>query len=98
MLIKTEFTFREPTEESIKRALAVFAAWEAPPGFEIQAFYNYSDGTGGFSVAEVADADAAARAIVPFMPWADFTMSAIVPIEAGKEIADEAIAFRDSIS
>ena len=98
MLIKTEFKFRDPSEEGARRALAVFAAWQPPEGLAIQGFYSYGDGSGGFTIAEVADAAAALRGVTAFTPWLDFEIVPIVPIEEGTAIAAEGVAFRDGVS
>jgi hypothetical protein len=56
MLIKTEFTIRNATEESLPRQLEAFAAWQPPEGMETQGSFFYADGSGGFSISEVPDA------------------------------------------
>jgi Domain of unknown function (DUF3303) len=98
MLIKTEFTIRNPSEESLPRQLAVFAAWQPPEGMEIQGFYTYADGSGGFTIAEVPDAATAARALAAFSPWLDFELVPMLPVEEGVAIFHEGIAFRAGVS
>lgn len=98
MLFKTEFQFRDPSEEGTKQLLAVFAAWKPPAGMDIKGFYSYSDGSGGFNIAEVPDAATMLRAVSPFTPWLDFNTVPIVSVEEGTAIGAEAIAFRDGVS
>ena len=98
MLFKTEFRFRDQSEEGLQRMLAVFAAWQPPDGMEIQGFYNYSDGSGGVMISEVPDAATGLRAVSAFTPWIDFEIIPIVPVEEGAAIAGEGIAFRAGVS
>lgn len=98
MLIKTEFKIRDTSEEGARRSLAVLAAWQPPEGMTIQAFYSYSDGTGGFTITEVPDAAVVLRAVSAFTPWLEFTSAPILPIEEATAINMESIAFRDAVS
>ena len=98
MLFKTEFRFRDPSEENSRRALAVFAAWQPPDEMDVQGFYSYGDGSGGFTIADVPDAATGLRAVAPFTPWLVFEITPILPIEEGTAIGVEAMAFRDGVS
>ena len=98
MLFRSEFHFRDAGEESAERALAVFAAWSPPDGLDIQGFYNYVDGSGGFAIAEADSAATLLRGVAPFTPWLEFDVTAIVPVEEGTAIGAEAIAFRQGVS
>ena len=86
------------TEQDAKRALAVFGAWAPPDGIDIKGFYQYSDGSGGFTISEADDAAALARGVAAFTPWVDFTISPIVSVEEATAISQEAIEFRASVS
>jgi hypothetical protein len=61
-------------------------------------FFGFGDGTGGVAVVEVDSAATLARTIDPWTPWLRFTVKPILPIEEASQIANEAVAFRDSVS
>jgi hypothetical protein len=84
-------------EESERRSLNVFAAWEPPAGADFQGFYGFADGSGGVAILEVDSVETLARTTAPWTPWLRFTTTPILPIEVSSGIATEAIAFRDSV-
>jgi hypothetical protein len=61
-------------------------------------FFGFCDGTGGVALIEVDSAATLARTIDPWMSWLRFTVKPIVPVEEATQIANEAVAFRDSVS
>jgi hypothetical protein len=98
MLFHVLWQFTDQTEESERRSLGVFANWQPPEGADFQGFYGFADGTGGVALIEVDSAATLARTIAPWTPWMSFTVTPIVPIEESSVIANEGIAFRDSVS
>ena len=98
MLLHVEWDLTDQTEEGEKRSLSVFAEWKPPEGFEFQGFYAYADGRGGVAIVEAENEQAIARALAPWTPWLSFNVRPILDIEEGVAIAQEAIAFRDSVS
>lgn len=96
MLFHVMFLFTDQTEDSEKRSLEVFAKWAPPEGADIQAFYGFVDGTGGFMTVDVDSASTLGSMVSPFTPWMSFTVTPIVPIEEAATMGMEAIAFRDS--
>ncbi len=99
MLFHVTWEFVNASEEGQKRSLAVFSQWQPPEGADFsKGFYGFTDGTGGVALVEVDSAATMARAIDPWTPWLRFTIKPIVPIEEATQIANEAVAFRDSVS
>ena len=58
-----------------------------------------ADPAGGYGVAiiEADSAETVGRTTAPWIPWLRFTITPIVPIEQSTAIANEAVAFRDSV-
>ena len=99
MLFHVTWEFIDPTEEGQKRSLAVFSQWQPPAGADFsKGFYGFTDGTGGVAIIEVDSAATLARTIDPWTPWLRFEVTPILPIEESTQIANEAVAFRDSVS
>ena len=98
MLFHVQWTFKETSEEGLKRSLQIFGNWQPPAGAEFQGFYGNADGSGGVAIIEVDSLATLSRTTAPFTPWLTFTASPIVPVEESAEIAGEAIAFRASVS
>ena len=97
MLFHVTWEFSDTSEAGDRRSLAVFAAWQPPPGAEFKGFYGTVDGRGGVAIVEADSAAALARTTAPWTPWLSFTVTPIVPIEEATAIAGEAVAFRDSV-
>ena len=97
MLFHVIWEFTDQMEESERRSLTVFAAWEPPPGADFQGFYGFADGSGGVAILEVDSVETLARTTSPWTPWLRFTTTPILPIEVSSGIGAEAIAFRDSV-
>ena len=98
MLFHVTWEFIDPTEEGQKRSLSVFSQWQPPAGAEVQGFYGFADGTGGVALIEVDSAATIARTIDPWTPWMRFEVTPILPIEEATQIANESVAYRDSVS
>ncbi len=91
------WTFTDTTEEGERRSLSVFSKWQPPAGANFKEFHGFADGSGGCAIVEVDSAATMARAVAPFTPWLQFTVTPLVPIQESAGIAAEAIAFRDNI-
>ena len=98
MLFHVTWEFTDRTEEGERRSLAVFSKWQPPASAEFKGFYGFADGTGGVAIVEVDSAATLHRTTAPWTSWLRFTVTPIVPIEEATAIANEAIAFRDSVS
>jgi hypothetical protein len=97
MLFHVVWEFTDEAEESERRSLQIFAAWQPPEGADFQGFYGFADGSGGVAIIEADSVATLARTTAPWTPWLRFTVSPIHPIEESSSIAMEAIAFRDSV-
>jgi hypothetical protein len=97
MLFHVVWQFADTSEEGERRSLAVFSKWQPPAGAEFKGFYGFADGTGGVAIIEADSVAAIARTTAPWTPWLEFTMTPILPIEESTAIANEAMAFRDSV-
>jgi Protein of unknown function (DUF3303) len=99
MLFHVTWEFVDTSEEGQKRSLSVFSGWQPPDGADLsRGFFGFGDGTGGVALIEVDSAATLARTIDPWTPWLRFTVKPILPIEEATQIANEAVAFRDSVS
>ena len=98
MLFHVTWEFTDTSEESERRSLKVFEKWEPPAGAEFKGFYGYADGGGGVAIIEADSVQAMARTTAPWTPWLRFEITPILPIEEATAIANEAVAFRDSVS
>jgi hypothetical protein len=75
----------------------VFSQWQPPEGAQFQGFYGFADGTGGVAIIEVDTVATLSRTTAPWTPWLRFTATPILPIEESAAIAQEGVAFRDSV-
>jgi hypothetical protein len=98
LLFHVTWEFTDTSEAGVRRSLAVFSKWQPPAGAEFKGFYGYADSTGGVAILEVDSHETLERTTAPWVPWIRFTANAITPIEESTLIANEALAFRDSIS
>ena len=98
MLFHVTWEFIDTAEESQRRSLKVFEAWQPPAGAEFKGFYGFSDGSGGVALIEVDSAQTLARTTEPWTPWLRFEVVPIIPIEEATAIGAEALAFRDSVA
>ena len=99
MLFHVTWEFVDTSEEGQRRSLAVFSKWQPPAGADFsRGFYGFSDGSGGVAIVEVDSAATLQRTTDPWTPWLRFEVTPIVPIEESTQIANEAVAFRDSVS
>ena len=97
MLFHVTWDFVDTSEEGERRSLAVFAKWQPPAGAEFKGFYGYADSSGGVAIIEAESVAALTGTTAPWTPWLRFTVTPILPIEESTAIANEAIAFRDSV-
>ena len=98
MLFHVTWQFIDTSEQGQRRSLAVFEKWQPPAGAEFQGFYGFANGTGGVAIIEADSAATLARTTDPWTPWLRFDAAPIVPIEEATAIANEAVAFRDSVA
>lgn len=99
MLFHVEFSsIAGQGEDTQKRALQVFGAWQPPEGIEFMGFYGRSDGRGGYAIVEVDTVATLTRVMAPFTTFNTFEVTPIMPIEEATGILAEGIAFRDSVS
>jgi hypothetical protein len=86
------------SEEAARRSLEVFSKWSPPAGLTIHQFVVRLDGGGGLLVGEADDPKALADGPAKFAPWFEFTTIPVIDVTEGVTIANEAIAFRDSVT
>jgi hypothetical protein len=98
MLFHVTWNFVDPTEDSERRHVALFAAWQPPAEAEFQAFYINVDYSGGMAILEVESASTLADTMAPWLPWLRFHATPIEPVEQSIARRREAIAFRDSVT
>ena len=98
MLFHVTWEFIDTSEAGSRRSLAVFAKWQPPAGAEFKGFYGSADGRGGVALIEADSIATLAKTTAPWTPWLRFTVTPIVPIEESTEIANQAVAFRDSVA
>ena len=98
MLFHVTWEFIDTSEAETRRSLAVFESWQPPPGAEFKGFYGFADGRGGVAIIEADSVATLSRTTAPWTPWLRFTVTPIVPIEESTLIANEAVAFRDSVA
>ena len=98
MLFHVMWEIIDPSEEGARRSLGIFGQWKPPVGADFSAgFYGFADGTGGVALLDVDTAETLARTIDPWTPWLRFTVTPVIPIEVSSRLANEAVAYRDSI-
>jgi hypothetical protein len=98
MLFHVTWEFIDESEDAARRSLAVFQQWQPPTGAEFKGFFGFASGGGGVALIEADSAATLARTTAPWTPWLKFAVTPIVPIEESTAIANEAVAFRDSVS
>jgi Domain of unknown function (DUF3303) len=97
VLFHVTWEFIDPSEDGARRSLTVFQQWKPPAGADFQGFYGFADGSGGVALIEADSAQTLARTTAPWTPWLRFETTPIVPIEESTGIAQEGLAFRDSV-
>ncbi len=98
----TSWTPREsatPGEAEVasRRALELLAKWAPPEGVTMHQFLTRLDTGGGYAVVESDDPLLVAEAPAKFAPWFEFTVIPVVDMMDAVSMAQEAIAFRDSV-
>jgi hypothetical protein len=96
MLCLMTWEFTDTSDAAEKKLLEVFSRWEPPKGYDIQGFWGYADGTGGASVVDVDSAEAIAKALAPYTPYARFSVRPILPIQDAVALTTDGIAFRNA--
>jgi hypothetical protein len=96
MLFGVVYTGRETvSEESEKRSLALFAAWQPP--FEFKAHWARADGSGGIAVVESDSAATLLEGVAPWQPFFHFDISPVLGVEEAVPIFAKVNAWRDSV-
>jgi Domain of unknown function (DUF3303) len=96
MLFAAIYTPRDSTsEESQKRSLQLFTNWNPP--FEFKAHYARGDGKGGISIIESDNPEAIIEGVAPWLPFFEFDVTPVVPIEQSIPPTQRAYAWRDSV-
>jgi hypothetical protein len=80
-----------------KRTTKLLAAWKPPTGFEMRAWYDYADGSGGMAIVDAASAEVLMEAVAPWATFFDFTAKPVVSVEVSTPILEKSIAWRDSV-
>ena len=80
-----------------RRTTRMLAAWKPPAGFEMKAWYDYADGTGGIAIVDAASAEALLEAVAPWATFFDFNAKPIVSVEVSTPIFEKSIAWRDGL-
>ena len=83
------------TEESQKRGLQLFTSWKPP--YDIKAHYARGDGEGGIAIIETDDPADIIEGVAPWVPFLEFDVTPIVPIEQSVPVTQQAFAWRDSV-
>lgn len=83
------------TEESQKRGTRLFTDWTPP--FEFKEHYTRGDGKGGIAIIESDSPEAIVEGISPWLPFFDFDVTPVMPVEESIPIAQRAYAWRDSV-
>jgi Domain of unknown function (DUF3303) len=83
------------SEAEQARVLNLFAKWQPP--LELREWCGFADGSGGMCIAETDDADLLAASTAPWIPYFDFTVRALQPIEQTAVVMSEAASFWSSI-
>ena len=98
MLFALIYNGKSGTEDAEKRSLNIFKNWTPPSGFEFKSHWAFAGTVGGVAIVEVDSAETMLAATAPFQVYNDFTIRAIVDIEAAVPIFDKGNAWRDSVS
>jgi len=83
-------------EADTRRGLAAFAAWKPAEGVTFHQFVARLDG-GGYAIVEADDPTLVAEGPAKFGVWFDFEVVPVIDVGEIVPIAQEAIAFRDSL-
>lgn len=96
MLFAAIYTARNPTEDSERRSLQLFASWQPP--FEFKYHWSRADGRGGISIFEADDAAVVLEGVAPFSAFFDFDVVPIVDIEQAVPIFMQTNEWAASVS
>ena len=89
------YTLKGEKEESAKRSLALFMAWQPP--FEFKGHWARGDGNGGIAIIEADSAVAVLEGITPWTPFFHFEVTPVVAIEEAVPVFLKTNAWRDSV-
>ncbi|MFI5716344.1 DUF3303 domain-containing protein [Nocardia sp. NPDC051750] len=85
-------------EESVRRALAVFANWKPVDGVTYHQMVGRLDGSGGFAVVETDNPIDLTDAPKKFGFFADYEIQPVVELAEAVQAIEEGVSFRESIS
>jgi hypothetical protein len=95
MLFMAIYRLRNPSEESHKRALALFTNWKPP--FDIKAHYSRADGNGGVAIFEATDPAVVLEGTHPWLPFFEIEVCPALDVQDSIPIFMRANAWRDSV-
>ena len=100
MLFHTSWTRRDSGagENSDRRALAIQEKFEVPEGVTVHSWTQRVDGTGGFALIEMHDANALAASVLTFSPFFKFEIVPVIQHEQWMTAMATAISFREGVS
>lgn len=98
MLFAVSYRVRpNATEESQKRALALFTNWKPPAEYVFKAHYSRADGSGGLALVETDSAAAALQVHGAWTPFFEFSAVPVVEIEKAVQIGFGNVQWRESV-
>jgi Domain of unknown function (DUF3303) len=83
------------TEELQKRGSQLFTNWNPP--FEFKEHYTRGDGKGGVAIIESDSVAAIVEGISVWLPFFDFDVTPVIPVEESIPLTQRAYAWRDSV-
>jgi hypothetical protein len=95
MLFAAIYRQRQPTEETMKRSLALFTSWQPP--FEFKSHWALANGSGGIAIIEAQEAAVVLEGVSPFVPFFEFEVTPVVDIMDAVPIFMKVNAWRDSV-
>ncbi|MET0700753.1 MAG: DUF3303 family protein [Mycobacterium sp.] len=97
MKFRMDATVRD-NEDAVRRLLDVYSKWTPPAGLKFHEFVGRVDGQGSFAVVETDDVRDLMDATSKFGPYAEYEIHPVLDVADTVNLAQEAIAFRESIS
>jgi hypothetical protein len=85
-------------EDAVRRLLDVYSKWTPPASTTFHQFVGRVDGRGSFAVVETDDVRDLMDASSKFGPYAEYEIYPVLDVADTVQMAQEAIAFRESIS
>lgn len=96
---KTRLTGSErENEQAARRGIELFSKYEMPSQTTFHQFLGRLDGTGGFAVVETDDPAEVLDGVTKFGPLNEFEVHPVMDYSDWLGVAQEGVAFRESIS